>query len=375
VTAGYDVVILSAQMPTDDSTAVELAPNIRVISTGERDAEHLPRSLRRAKYVLMGSRTKHWLTNAPSNPAAVIQYSGYTPYLTRLKRVCRSRGIPLLFDAVEWYTADSTLQFMMSPYLWNIEYAMRTLIPSLDGVITISSYLTNYYTRAGVPVTQIPPSLDTKEIRPQLLASNRRQPLRLAYCGSASYDLLNTAIHAVCELDPDGHKIVLDIAGPTRGEVLKTLALPAHSHLPPSVNFLGRVPHETALETIRSADFQMFLRETNRATTAGFPTKFVESMAVGTPVITTMTSDLAEVLTDGENGLICPSPRPQDVVATLRRAVECSTADLAAMRSRSRQIAERHYDYRQYATPLSKIIEQAQLRVRLLRPASSQPLT
>lgn len=43
------------------------------------------------------------------------------------------------------------------------------------------------------------------------------------------------------------------------------------------------------------------IREKTRKTMAGFPTKVVESMSLGTPVITTDASDLADYIKHGEN--------------------------------------------------------------------------
>ena len=48
----------------------------------------------------------------------------------------------------------------------------------------------------------------------------------------------------------------------------------------------------------------MFLRDDNRVTKAGFPTKFVESISAGVPVITNKTSDLEYHLKNGENGFL-----------------------------------------------------------------------
>ena len=53
---------------------------------------------------------------------------------------------------------------------------------------------------------------------------------------------------------------------------------------------------------INLSDFTILLREKNRATMAGFPTKVVESISCGTPVITTKTSDLETYIHEGYNG-------------------------------------------------------------------------
>ena len=45
---------------------------------------------------------------------------------------------------------------------------------------------------------------------------------------------------------------------------------------------------------------------------AGFPTKVVESLALGTPVITNLTSDLGFCVFDGRNGVILDARSEQD---------------------------------------------------------------
>jgi glycosyltransferase involved in cell wall biosynthesis len=361
VRAGYGVTIISAQIDGSGSDARPFAPGINVASTGERDAEHLPRALKRARYVFMGSKTRDWIAAQPVPPAAVILYSGYTPYLLQLSRICRRRRIPLLFDAVEWYTAESTLGFLTSPYLWNAELAMRALIPRVDGVIAISSFLATYYRRRGCAVAQIPPTLDVAGLVPQLDRWNPDPIVRLAYCGSASNDLLHVVIDALMRLDPEGQRISLEIAGPTAQDVAALMSLHGYKDMPLGVKLHGRVSHAAAVAITRAADFSIFLRRINRVSTAGFPTKFVESLSMGTPVITNVTSDLADYLQDGKNGLACAGPGPRDVEAALARALELDADRLTAMRHAARATAEAYFDYRAHGAALAELLAQCKV--------------
>jgi glycosyltransferase involved in cell wall biosynthesis len=45
----------------------------------------------------------------------------------------------------------------------------------------------------------------------------------------------------------------------------------------------------------------------------------VEALAVGTPVLSTDTGGVAEVVTDGENGLLVPPSEPEALAAAIRR--------------------------------------------------------
>ncbi len=104
-------------------------------------------------------------------------------------------------------------------------------------------------------------------------------------------------------------KVVFRIYGLTKEEYLK--ALPEHSGLLDSLGtkiiFAGYVDTPMAVRAIKASDFTVLLRDVNKMTTAGFPTKFVESIACGTPVITNNTSDLSSYLTDGKNGFMLKS--------------------------------------------------------------------
>ena len=71
--------------------------------------------------------------------------------------------------------------------------------------------------------------------------------------------------------------------------------------------FLGARPREAVLELFRAADASLL-----SSSWENFPHTVVEALAVGTPVIATRTGGVAEVVRDGENGLIV---EPGDVDA------------------------------------------------------------
>lgn len=356
VECGYDVVIVSSQPPGRQGSEFAVAPGIRCRCVNERDAEHLPKILRYMRYAWMGARSRRWLDDQPARPAAVIVYSGYSPYLLQLTGWAKRRSIPIIFDAVEWYTAPTIPHFMVSPYLWNTEFAMRCLIPRTNGVITISKTLEQYYSGHGMAVVRVPPLVDQAMI-PLGRESRNDEVLCLAYSGTPGRkDLLDPVIRAVLQADEGAGGITLDIAGVTESQ-LALLPVFKGRKPPETIRAYGLVPHSDSLDVVARSDFTVFLREINRVSTCGFPTKFVESMSVGTPVITNLTSDLADHLVDGETGLICSRPDTRALVETLVRAKSLSGKARAMMREHARKEMLRAFDYRGHVATLGDFLE------------------
>jgi glycosyltransferase involved in cell wall biosynthesis len=361
VEAGYDVVIVSGQPPAPGCEIFDVAPGIRCVSINERDAEHLPKVLRYARYALMGARSRRWLDTQTSLPAAVILYSGYSPYLMQFMGWARRRGVALLFDAVEWYSSQTAPGFMVSPYLWNTEFAMRVLIPRLDGVVAISRALEGYYRARGVSVGRVPPLFDPAEIASSQPEPATGAPLKLVYSGSPGRkDLIDLVIETVIQRDGGTGCLRLEIVGLSEEELCSRLPLRKRGGVIPDCLLAhGRVSHTRSMELVGQADFTVFLRHVDRVSTNGFPTKFVESLALGTPVITNITSDLAEHLRDGDTGLVCPDPTPAGLAVTLDRALELDTGGRNALRHAARAEAERAFGYGAFVETLGLLIDKS----------------
>jgi glycosyltransferase involved in cell wall biosynthesis len=80
------------------------------------------------------------------------------------------------------------------------------------------------------------------------------------------------------------------------------------------VRFLGPLPRERVLELFRAADAAVL-----SSSWENFPHGVVEALAVGTPVISTAAGGVAEVVRDGENGLLTPVGDAAAFEAAIRR--------------------------------------------------------
>jgi glycosyltransferase involved in cell wall biosynthesis len=80
------------------------------------------------------------------------------------------------------------------------------------------------------------------------------------------------------------------------------------------VRFLGALQRDEVLRLFRAADASLL-----SSTWENFPHTVVESLAVGTPVIATRVGGVAEVVHDGENGLLVPAGDAGALAAAIRR--------------------------------------------------------
>ncbi len=356
--ANYDVIIGSGQCEGEGPENGQYN-GINVCSLNERTAENFPIFVKHIVYFWMGKKTIVWLNSLTVKPSVIILYSGYSPYLIRLLPWCKRNKIPLIFDTVEWYDPPSFIKGIFNPYYWNIEFAMRFLLVKTKNIIAISSYLERYYTRKGCKTIRIPPMLDVT-MQKHDIDYRSSEKLNLVYAGSpGNKDLLDNVLESVLQLVSEGYSLRLNIAGISKKQLLNFNAIVSRNFvsIPECIVTHGQLNHSDALNLVRKADFSVLLRPVKRYSTAGFPTKIVESLPCGTPVIANVTSDLGNYLKNNNNGLICESQNVQCLKTKLIEAMELEKNTYNTFRINARKTAENHFDFRHFTNALTEFIK------------------
>ena len=336
--------------PTDDPPTFHLS---------ELPQKSTPRLFRALRQFVWGGRACAWLEGLDPRPAAVLLYGGYSPFALWLLRFRRRTGIPVFVDAVEWYQPSHVPGGPLGPFHLNVEWALRRLFPRLGHAICISRHLQRHFEAKGCHTLYLPAVLDVAAIPPDLEARPAGAPLRLAYTGTpGKKDLLDPMVEALLRLDPQGERVRFAIVGPAPKALLQLPALRRRGlrQLPPCLEAPGRVTNAEALDQVRRADFSVLLRHRQRYAMAGFPTKVPESLAVGTPVICNLTSDLGDFLQDGVQALVCPEPTPEACLQALARALSLAPIPRVEMRRAARQLAGARLDYRIYREGMAEFL-------------------
>ncbi len=283
---------------------------------------------------------------------AVISYGSPTVSIFNklLLDWCKKNDILNIADVVDWLGATSGSLLHRIVKFLDTNYQKRYLNSKADGVITISKYLENYYKSKNCKTVVIPPLVNLKRynhLEKIIAEPNNDTKVKLVYVGvpfpldgrnvkKDSYkDRLDKVIDALYKVQ--NKDFVFDIYGLKEKEylsVVKEHKEILHS-LKEKVIFRGAIDNEKAIEKIAMADFSILFRDVNKMTSSGFPTKFVETISCGTPIITTKTSDLVDYLEEGVNGFFVEMNDEKKLTESLNEILEMSKQHIALMKKKT----------------------------------------
>jgi len=284
--------------------------------------------------------------NEHADVFAVIAYNYPAVALNRLRKVCRKRKVRCFADVTEWYSVKHKSPVYKLVKGLDVWYRMRYVQKRLDGDIVISNYLESYY-RPYLPVINIPPLVD-KEDQKWILPHMAHKGIQLIYAGSpsAEKEKLDSVVETVGMLLEDCD-VYLEIIGITREQFLLMYDFDQEQlEQYKNISFLGRIPHTEVLQRISNADYSILIRNDNRVTRAGFPTKFVESVSCGIPVIANDNSNIQQFIQNGHNGILLKNQSLQQVLCSILK------------RNDLQQVDSDCFDFRKYIRPMSIFLEQ-----------------
>lgn len=290
------------------------------------------------------------------SPDILITYGspGLAWFNRKIASFCKKQKIKLIADVVDWLPADGNVLFNLIKS-FDTYWKNGILNCKCNGIIAISSYLSDFYIAHGCRTITIPPLVEEYH---KNLGDN--SVLRVVYAGvpfrlgkvvkkkKTVKDRLDLAIRGIAGVAGKGIPVIFDIFGISKEQYLT--AYPCDSNL---VNqndkvlfFHGKVSMESAQSAVSNADFTILLRDTTKAAMAGFPTKVVESLSLGTPVITTITSDLSYYIKPGKNGFFVDISSEENLIADLGVIFTCGNDSVRAMKQycfESRQFCIENY--------------------------------
>jgi glycosyltransferase involved in cell wall biosynthesis len=277
--------------------------------------------------------------------------------LLMVKKFAKDNNCLLIHDSVEWY---SPVQFKLryfSPSFITKELYNRALIDHEFRVIAISRYLQEHFLKRGLLVERIPIFFPTDEISCEKICDFDK--LRLLYAGSpGKKDYLLEMIRGLSLLsDSELERIEFQIFGVSKETMEKLLGRELYLKLKDCLVIHGKVSRGTVLESLKHAHFTVMLRDSSlRYAKAGFPTKVVESLVSATPVITNISSDLAEFLIDGKNSIIVDGCLAVDFKASIERALQLDREAIESMFAESRKTAVDFFDIKSYTSQMANLL-------------------
>lgn len=251
------------------------------------------------------------------NVEMIIFYNFQSIAMNRLMHYCKRNKLKCYADITEWRSAKGEnfiYRILKDGDTW---FRMHILHKKLNGMIVISRYLEEYYKKYK-NVTYVPALIDFSESKWNNNYQKSTSILKLVYAGNPGRkDRLDRLIDA---LEDVNREYRLDIIGITKEQYLEYFPRDNNILLKnKNIIFHGRLSHLDTLEFVKKANYSCFFRENDRVSKAGFPTKFVEAISCGTPVITNKTSNLDEYVRDGLNGIFVKSLEKKDLIECLNK--------------------------------------------------------
>lgn len=288
--------------------------------------------------------------------SAVVLYNHPAISCKRILSLCHKKNIKVFADCTEWYDPKgcSFHSLIKKADTW---YRMEHVNKRLDGIIAISSYLKEYYQSRGCSTICVPPLVDlTSDKWQQRSSIQRNGTTNLIYVGNPGagakdkLDIIISALRQILNTHPN-LSFHLNVIGMSDMQFKDAFKMDLEDC--GFVSFLGRRPNPEALTMIKQSDFSVFLRDANLVCTAGFPTKFSESIACGTPVLTNITSDIGKYLIEGGNGYIIDTTSFETICSTLSQALTTSSERISGMKDYCRR--DRTFDYHSFINEFDKL--------------------
>ena len=283
---------------------------------------------------------KEYVKSNP-NVVGIIAYNYPSIALNRLRLFCKRIGILCIADITEWYGIGDKKAFLYQIIKFcDTSFRMMYVHKKLDGCIVISDYLYKYYAHF-MPIIKIPPLVDINDKKWELCVKCNHNGIRLIYAGSPSREKerLDIIVKAVSFFPPESH-LSLKVVGITDNEFREIYSY--GTGLPSNINFLGRLSHLETIKQISNCDYSIIVRDDNRVTKAGFPTKFVESIACGTKVIANVSSDLESYIKRYRLGILLQDISVECLIDQLKSLLQGKNN--IQLEQKSRLI----FDYRNY---------------------------
>lgn len=282
--------------------------------------------------------------------AGILIVSGDKNTFRCIEKYAKKNNIQLYHDSVEWYSeSEFTLGSKDTAYKHNNDINTK-YIDQKYKVFAISSYLEKHFKSKGVNAIRIPVIMDIPNIYNKINKSNKNK-IKFLYAGHmGSKDHIDQFIKAISILSPkDQLKIEFNILGVTYDQYKSKYGIINQNLLNDIIFFRGRVSRNEVMDYLTNTDFTVLFRPSEeRYAKAGFPTKSVESLSTGTPILCNLSSDLGMYLVDGKNSILVNQPTEKELKNAIKRILTLNKKQLEQMQMLSYETAINNFDRTRY---------------------------
>lgn len=305
------------------------------------------------RYIYPNPNARNYIAANIDSFDIVVSYNTTLPMNIYLQHICKKHGKKIILDVTEWPDSNELLGGKLSPIYWMSELNMRFIQKHFKNMIPISQFLNRFYSHSNNIL--LPPLIDINDTKwncfkpVDFTSVNHYNGVRIIFAGTpARKDLLKNLVEAIVQVLNEGQVIQLVVAGVSIEQANQFCAEDILSKYRNNIVFLGRIPQSLVPSLYHISTFSAIIREPSRKNTAGFPTKMVESMAAGCPVLLNITSDLGDYAIDGENAVLIENYHVCSIKEGLMSILSMTNEKISKMKLCARKTGEQRFDYHNY---------------------------
>ncbi|PUW94442.1 lipopolysaccharide biosynthesis protein RfbU [Cronobacter sakazakii] len=271
-------------------------------------------------FLFMGMPVIPWMIFNKDKYSHVFIYN--TPFLFSLTVFLLSKFLnkKVILDSTEWYESEHLVGGKYGAASFENWCRMYLAYPLFTNVIAISTFLEKFYSRKGKNIIRLPPL--NGEFQGPNIKQQSTDSLSLLYAGSPGQkDRLDNFIEELLKSEKAMNAVKFYIAGISKEKFLSLY--PEYYKKEYEIDkvciFLGRLEMKEIFKLYKQIDYCVFFRENKRYAIAGFPSKYVEAISFGVPVITNSVGDISSEL---QFTGISYQPKEDDVDNLIEEAIE-----------------------------------------------------
>lgn len=249
---------------------------------------------------------------------AIILYN--LPFITLLRVRLAFPRLKVFYDCTE-LTPDTDGSRLKKWFKRLDCYALTHWMPKVaDAIIAISSRMEGTFASQNAKLLRLPPLVDIDSPIWRQAKLPHPGTFEFLYAGvlDNNKDRLDTILDAFHSLaNPTAR---LRIIGITREDFAEYCPQAKGLLDDNRVIFMGRLAHFETVRYVLSCDCYIFIRPSDVRNNMGFPTKYVEALTCGVPIIATNISDIGDYVS--ENVLIIPDMNKETISSAMERAIE-----------------------------------------------------
>lgn len=345
---GYDVHIIAAKTDNDHKTDIiyrEKNYSFEIVKTNR--SEQIQSFVGNENLL---SKVEEYLSN---NDVEFVFFNSLGALFNDVLELCKKHNVKTILEQCEWYDVSNFRFKELDPRYIRFNKNIKSNFSKVDGIISISRLLYDYYLSLGAESIRIPSIFDVENSIYNTELNNKN--IKLIYTGSVgkSKEFLKPVLEAMLSYE----NITLDIYGLTKDKLLSNIENDEGllHKLGDRVIIHKWVSTNELYEAISNSDYQIFIKPERRSSNAQFPTKLTESMSFGTPVICNNTGDIGLYIKDKENGFICDA---NNVSQTFEVINKLTNEEYNKLRVNARNTALKYFDYRNYIQDVKDFIEE-----------------